>query len=101
MNKNLGEYKKYNNDSEVKLINNKRASTILFEKIMSEGYNILTLNSANEKLSSYYNFVYNPKVCELFAKKVNKEAKGFLYLDLQQSTRNISKDPDLSKLFGI
>ncbi|WP_026804820.1 hypothetical protein [Aliarcobacter lanthieri] len=101
----LGKYKKYNNDSEVKLINNKRASTILFETIIYKGYNILTLTSANEKLSSYYkkeyNFLYNKRVCELFSKKVNKEVKGFLYLDLQQSNRNISKDPDFSKIFGI
>ena len=80
------------------LVNKERVSQILFRQIESKGVNILTLESADEKLDAYYEqqgFKYNEDISNFFAPVIGTNDKvvvKFLHREII--------DEDLLKKFG-
>jgi hypothetical protein len=101
----FGAYKKYMNpDGEATLINGEKASNLLFERVKLKDKNIITLTSASESLDEYYSieygFEFNDEISEKFAEIIGISSGGFLFLDVQKSTRNLESEEELKSLFG-
>jgi|GEM_PF-3873292 len=98
------EYRTYDNPNDIKLIEEEKASSLLFREIISKRKNIITLTSANEKLDTYYSkeygFVYDEEICEKLASIVGENAEGFLYLELGIEKRDLQIEDAPKNLFG-
>lgn len=98
------EYRTYDNPNDVKLIEEEKASILLFREIISKGKNIITLTSASKKLDTYYSkkygFVYDEEICEKLANIVGEPAEGFLYLALGTEKRDLQIENAPKNLFG-
>ncbi len=98
----LKEYKKYNNRSNVKLVEGEKVSSLLFKEIKSKGMNIITLTSANSKLDIYYTnaygFTHNEQICGKLADIIGEFSEGLLYLEVIK--KNFKVEDNLKNLFG-
>lgn len=98
------EYRTYNNPNDIKLIEEEKASSLLFREIISKGKNIITLTSASKKLDTYYSkeygFVYDEEICEKLANIVGELSEGFLYLELGIEKRDLKIEEEFKNLFG-
>lgn len=100
----LNDYRKYDNETERKLIDGKKVSSLLFDKIKSKRKDIITLTPANNALEKYYQkeygFTYNYKVCDKLASNISVNCDRILYLDLAKEIRNLKNEDTLTSLFG-
>lgn len=82
------------------LIEERRVSYILFQEIYQKGINILTLESADDKLDNYYKrlgFEYNEEISRILSGKIDSKNRQILHRI--QKTNDIPDD--VQKLFGI
>lgn len=81
------------------LIEERRVSHILFQEIYQKGINILTLESADDKLDNYYKrlgFKYNEEISRILSGKIDSKNRQILHKI--QKTNDV---PDEQKaLFG-
>jgi hypothetical protein len=82
------------------LIEERRVSHMLFQEIYQKGINILTLESADDKLDAYYKrlgFEYNEEINRILSGKIDSKNRQILHRI--QKTNDIPDD--VQKLFGI
>lgn len=85
------------------LIDDKKASMILFERLEALGKSIITLESACEKLDKHYEyffgFIYNDDIANQFSEIINIKGEHIMYKKINTPKLDISKD-EQDKLFG-
>ncbi len=85
------------------LIEKKKASEILFERVEALGKPIITLESACEKLDNHYKdffgFKYNVEVANQFSTIIGNKGEHIMYKKVNAPKLDISKD-EQNRLFG-
>lgn len=74
------------------LVNNERVSNILFNEIFRKGIDILTLESADEKLDTYYEnkgFIYNQDLSTTYSQVIDSKNRRIM---VRENENNIPEE---------
>jgi len=76
------------------LFNEERVSEILFRQIVIKGINILTLESADEKLDAYYKklgFEYNAEKSRIFSSVIDGKSRDIMIREVKRTISDTEK----------